>query len=101
MESDLMKLVDVTQWVRMKIPIPPDERLASRSGANSTCQPSNGRTTLEGARRQAASLSPARGRVVVTRIASAVSRHKPTVCTHRKAAIRGAIQASAQDTTGV
>jgi len=82
-----MKLVDVTQWVRMQIPIPPDERLASRSGANSTCQPSNGRTKLEGARRQAASLSPEICRVVVNRIAAAVWRQKPTVCMRRKATV--------------
>jgi hypothetical protein len=38
---------------------------------------------------------------VVSRIASAGSRQKPTVCKHRKATILCAIQASAQDTTGV
>jgi hypothetical protein len=96
-----MKLVVVTQWVRMKILIPPDERLASRSGVNSTCQPSNGRAELEEARRQAASLSPEICRVVVSRIVSAVLRQKPTVCKRRKATILWAIAASAQDTTGV
>jgi hypothetical protein len=68
-----------------RAPVPPDERLASRSGANSTCQPSNGRTKLEQARRQAASLSPEICRVVVNRIAAAVARQKPTVCKRRKA----------------
>ena len=46
-------------------------------------------------------MSPEIWRVVVRRIAAAVARQKPTVCTHRKATILGAIQASAQDTTGV
>ena len=96
-----MKLGDVTQWVRLKRPIPPDKRLASRSVTTSTCQPSNGRTKLEEVSRQAASLRPEIGRVVVKRIASAVSRAKPTVCLRRKAAILGAIGASAQDTPGV
>src|SRR5215510_2539289 len=40
------------------VQVPPDQRLASRSGVNSTCIPSNGRTKLEGARIQAASWSP-------------------------------------------
>jgi hypothetical protein len=83
------------------VPVPPDSRLASRSGVHSACQPSNGRTKLEGARRQAASLSPAIGRVVVHRIASAASRPKPTVCMRRQATSRCAIEARAQDTTGV
>jgi hypothetical protein len=96
-----MKLVDVTQWVRLKRPIPPDKRLASRSVTTSTCQPSNGRTKLEEVSRQAASSSPEICRVVVNRIAAAVSRSKPMVCMRRKAAILGAIGASAQDTTGV
>ena len=43
-----MKLVVVTQWVRTyTVQVPPDQSLASRSGANSTCQPSKGRTKLE------------------------------------------------------
>jgi hypothetical protein len=73
-----------------RAPVPPDERLASRSGANSTCQPSKGRTKLEGARRQAASLRPALCNVVVNRIAAVVVRSKPTVCRRRKATILGA-----------
>ena len=83
------------------VQVPPDQSLASRSGANSACQRSNERTKLEGARRQAASLSPEIGRVVVSRRVSGVSRHKPTVCMRRKATILCAIAASAQDTTGV
>jgi hypothetical protein len=51
-ERGLMKLVTVTQWVRADTAqVPPDQRLATRSGANSTCTPSNGSTELEGARR--------------------------------------------------
>jgi hypothetical protein len=47
-----MKLGTVTQWVRAETAqVPPDHSLATRSGANSTCTPSNGRTKLEGARR--------------------------------------------------
>ena len=50
-----MKLVMVTQWVRAeRVQVPPAQSLASRSVANSTCTPSNRRTELEGARRQAA-----------------------------------------------
>src|SRR5262249_49850976 len=75
----------------LAVQVPPDQSLASRSGANSTCQPSNGRTKLEGARRQAASLSPEICRVVDSRIAAAVSRRKPTVCKRRKAAVLGAL----------
>ena len=86
-----MKLVVVTQWVRTRVPVPPDERLASRSVANSTCQPSNGSTELEEARRQAASLSPEICIVVVNRIAVAVLRQKPTVCMRRKATILCAV----------
>ena len=86
-----MKLVDVTQWVRLNRPIPPDQRLASRSVGNSTCHPSNGRTKLEGTSRQAASLSPEICKVVDRRIAAAVSRSKPTVCSDRKAAVLSAI----------
>jgi hypothetical protein len=52
--SSPMKLVAVTQWVRAQAQVPPDQSLASRSGATSTCTPSNGRTELEGVRRQAA-----------------------------------------------
>ncbi len=50
-----MKSVVVTQWVRVeKTQVPPDKSLASTSEGNSTCKPSNGRTELEGTRRQAA-----------------------------------------------
>ena len=50
-----MKGVIVTQWVRAELaPVPPDESLAGRSVGNSTCNPSNGRTELEGPRMQAA-----------------------------------------------
>ena len=50
-----MKLVVVTQWVRVdKTLVPPDESLARRSVGNSTCNPSNGRTELEETRMQAA-----------------------------------------------
>jgi hypothetical protein len=49
-----MKLVVVTPWVRAKAQVPPDQCLASRSVVTSTCTPSNGRTELEGTRRQAA-----------------------------------------------
>ncbi len=51
-----MKLVIGTQWVRPLrfIQVPPDQSLASGSGANSTCQPSNGSTKLECVRMQAA-----------------------------------------------
>src|SRR5262249_8019296 len=74
------------------VQVPPDQSLASRSGANSTCQPSNGRTKLEQARRQAASWSPEICRVVVNRIAAAVARQKkPTVCSGRKATVLCAI----------
>src|SRR5262245_20506616 len=70
------------------VQVPPDESLASRSVANSTCQPSNGSTKLEGARRQAAGLSPEMGIVVDIRISlPEVRRGKPTVWTHRKAAV--------------
>ena len=86
-----MKLVVVTQWVRLHRQIPPDQRLASRSGGNSTCHPSNGCTKLEGTSRQAASLSPEICRVVDRRIAAAVLRSTPTVCMHRKAAVLGAV----------
>jgi len=46
-------------------------------------------------------LSPEICIVVVRRIASAVSRSKPTGCKRRKATILRATEASAQDTTGV
>jgi hypothetical protein len=50
-----MKLVVVPQWVRTaEVHIPPDQSLASRSGVQSTCTPSNGSTKLEGTRKQAA-----------------------------------------------
>jgi hypothetical protein len=49
-----MKWVDVTQWVRARAQVPPDESRASKSVANSTCTPSNGSTELEGAKKQAA-----------------------------------------------
>src|SRR5262252_3888579 len=74
------------------VQVPPDQSLANRSGANSTCQPSNGRTKLEGARRQAASLSPAICRVVDSRIAAAVARQKPIVCKRRQAAVLVAVR---------
>jgi len=46
-----MKLVVGTQWVRtVKVQIPPDPSLASRSGVQSTCTPSNGSTKLDGTR---------------------------------------------------
>jgi len=51
-----MQLVVVIQWARalgLQSHLP-NASLASRSGANATCQPSHGRTKLEGARRQAA-----------------------------------------------
>ena len=86
-----MKLVDVPQWVRAKAQVPPDERLASRSEANSTCTPSNGSAELEGTRMQAACGRPEQGRVVDTRIScKAVVRGKPTVSSGRKAAVLGA-----------
>jgi hypothetical protein len=52
--ANLMKLVAVTQWVRAQAQVPPDQSLASRSGVTFTCTPSNGRTELDGTRRQAA-----------------------------------------------
>jgi hypothetical protein len=84
----------------LAVQVPPDQSRASQSGAHATCQPSHGRTKLEGARRQGASLSPEIWRVVVSRIAAAGARQQPTVCTHRQATILGAIQARAQDTPG-
>jgi hypothetical protein len=54
-----MKWVLVTQWVRTgEVQIPPDQRLASRSGVQSTCTPSTGRTKLDGTRMEAAGWSP-------------------------------------------
>jgi hypothetical protein len=53
-ERGLMKPVTVTQGVRASAQVPPDQRLASESEATATCTPSNGRTELEGARREAA-----------------------------------------------
>jgi len=64
-----MNLVVVTQWVRAKAQVPPDQRLASRSVVPSTCKPRNGRTELEGTRRQAACWSPEKRRGVDSRIA--------------------------------
>jgi len=55
--------------------IPPDQRRASRSGVHSTCTPSHGRTKRDGTSMEAASLRPARGRVVVNRsVLKAVAR---------------------------
>jgi hypothetical protein len=49
-----MKLVVVTQWVRASMaPIPPDESLASRSGANPRAMPAMGCTEPGVARVQA------------------------------------------------
>ena len=97
-----MKLVTVTQWVRtVEVQIPPDQRLASRSGVNSTCIPSNGRTKLEGTRKQAASLSPEIGRVVVHRILLTVSRGKADGVQWPEGSSPGCAKASVQDTTGV
>src|SRR5207244_8471139 len=57
----------------------------------STCTPSNGRTKLDGARMQAASLSPEMGIVVDNRITlKTVQRGTPTVSSGRKAAVLGA-----------
>jgi hypothetical protein len=57
----------------------------------STCTPSNGRTKLDGARMQAASLSPEMGIVVDHRITlKTVQRGTPTVSSGRKAAVLGA-----------
>jgi hypothetical protein len=86
-----MKRVGVTQWVRAKAQVPPDQSLASRSVAHSTCTPSNGSTELEGARMQAAEWSPEKGIVVDKRISlKAVARGKPTVSSDRQAAVLGA-----------
>ena len=86
-----MKLAVVTQWVRARAQVPPDQSLASRSGVNATCTPSNGRTKLDGARMQAASLSPEMGIVVDIRITlKTVQRGTPTVSSGRKAAVLGA-----------
>jgi len=49
-----MKLGVVTQWVRAKAQVPPDQRLASRSVVTSTCKPSHGSTKLGGTSVQAA-----------------------------------------------
>jgi hypothetical protein len=49
-------------------PVPPEQRLASSSVANSACKPREGSTEPEGARGQAASLSPEMSRVVDSRI---------------------------------
>jgi len=69
----------------------PGQSLASRSGATSTCTPSNGRTELEGTRRQAAWWSPEMSIVVDTRISlQRIRRGKPTVSTGRKAAVLNA-----------
>ena len=89
--ANLMKLVAVTQWVRAQAQVPPDQSLASRSGVPSTCPPSNGRTELEGTRRQAACSSPARSIVVDERRAlKAGAWGKPTGSSGRKAAVRKA-----------
>jgi hypothetical protein len=73
------------------VQVPPDQSLASRSEVPSTCTPSNGRTKLDGARMQAASLSPEMGIVVDNRITlKAVQRGTPTVSSGRKAAVLGA-----------
>jgi hypothetical protein len=86
-----MHLVAVTQWVRAPAHVPPDERLASRAGAHSTGTPRKGRTTLEGARRQAAGWSPAmRSGVDERRALKAGARGTPTVAPGRKAAGLGA-----------
>jgi hypothetical protein len=86
-----MKLVVVTQWVRARAQVPPDQSLASRSEVTSTCTPSNGRTKLDGARMQAACLSPEKCIVVDNRITlKAVQRGTPTVSSGRKAAVLGA-----------
>lgn len=88
-----MKRVTVTQWVRAETAqVPPDQRLASRSGANSTGPPSHGRTELAGASMPAAGWSPARCLVVDSRIAlQVVRRGTPTGSRHRKAAVLGAL----------
>ena len=77
-----MKGVVVTQWVRVTTaPVPPDESLTRRSVGNSTCIPSNGRTKLEGPRRQAARWSPEMPIMVDSRISLTCrgeSRRSPT-----------------------
>jgi hypothetical protein len=40
-ESNLMKFVIDTQWVGATAQVPPNQRLASRSGANPTCSASH------------------------------------------------------------
>ena len=73
------------------MPVLPGPRLASRPEVTSTCTPRNGRTKLDGARIQAASLSPEMGSVVDNRITlKTVQRGTPTVSSGRKAAVLGA-----------
>ena len=71
--------------------VPPDQSLASRSEVPSTGTPSHGRTKLDGARLQAASLSPAMGLVVDNRrTRKTVQRGTPTGSRGRQAAVLGA-----------
>ena len=52
-----MKLVIVTQWVRSKSQVPPDQSLANRSVVKSEDQTSNGGPKPDGSRIQAVLLS--------------------------------------------
>ena len=83
------------------VQVPPDERLASRSVAHSTCQPRNGRTQRESARRPAASLRPEICRVVVHRIVLTPACGTADGLQWPEGSSPGYAKASVQDTPGV
>lgn len=97
-----MKLVTVTQWVRvLRTPIPPDQRLAGKSVATSTWVAVRRLSRLDGAKMQAAYSAPKNRKSWSNRIPSALAEAKPTPSQRWKAAVGRTTRPCATETTGV
>ena len=97
-----MKLVVVTQWVRTGR-FKSHLTKASPAGqeCTSTCHPAMGVRSWRERGGRPRDGAPKRVESWTAGEPQGIQRGKPTVSTHRKATVLGAIQASAQDTTGV